>query len=413
MGRAHDTEDDGYRGESPPPVDAPAWQRRIFIDRRADLAALANDLATARILAIDAEFVNARVRGPSDPSHRLALLQIAADNDYRASYVVDALRLPDLSALEAPLADAAILKLFHGISADARVLATRDLYPRHTLDLEAVSRSIFGQRESGLQAMLQRACGVRLDKSLQRADWARRPLTPAMIAYAARDAEMTYALYGWLVAHHAWAIALHKEPADAPPLPVAPWVAAFVASPRSRPLDVLVAEAGLSRDQATQARDIRHAIGAVRQPHLRVRVMRLASDLELPDLAPELRPFLAARPAEERGGAARALGRLRDWESLAAIEALRDDPVQDVRQAAETALELLKGPPRPHRTTPRPERAGGARTWVVNGEEGEDGSMPAGDWRAALLRSFGAEADPSAQADVPAAAKTGDTPGDE
>src|SRR5262249_2444694 len=154
--------DDGYRGASPPPAEAPVWQRRLFIDRRADLAALAHSLNDARILAIDAEFVNARVRGPDDPTHRLALLQLAADDGYRAAYGVDTLRLPAPSALAAPLADGAVLKLFHGISADARMLATRGLYARHTLDLEAVSRSIFGQRESGLQAMLQRACGVRL-----------------------------------------------------------------------------------------------------------------------------------------------------------------------------------------------------------------------------------------------------------
>ena len=38
--------------------------------------------------------------------------------------------------------------------------------------------------------MLQRAFHYRLDKSLQRTDWTRRPLPPAMVAYAARDAEM-------------------------------------------------------------------------------------------------------------------------------------------------------------------------------------------------------------------------------
>jgi hypothetical protein len=51
--------------------------------------------------------------------------------------------------------------------------------------------------------MLQRpATSARL--GLQRADRARRPLTPAAVAYAARDAEMTLALYNWLRRHYAW-----------------------------------------------------------------------------------------------------------------------------------------------------------------------------------------------------------------
>ena len=175
-------------------------------------------LAAAPVLALDAEFFQVRARGPDDPTHRLSLLQIALDQP-RVSYVVDALRIADLSPLAAPLADGGILKLFHGIGADARVLASRGLVARDTLDLEAVSRSIFGQRESGLQAMLQRASGVRLDKSLQRADWSRRPLTAAMIAYAARDAEMTLVLYAWLAERYPTAVALHRSPAEEPPRP--------------------------------------------------------------------------------------------------------------------------------------------------------------------------------------------------
>src|SRR5579862_9397742 len=190
-----------YLGASAPPISLPAWKRRLFIDRPSDLAVFVAEAREAHVLALDAEFTETPHRQPTDPSHRLALLQFAFDNDYRASYVVDALRLADLSPLQELLGRANTLKLFHGMSADTRVLATRGLVARHTLDLEAVSRSLFGARESSLKAMLLRATGAHMDKSLQRADWAKRPLTPAMVAYAARDAEMTYALYLWLSAN--------------------------------------------------------------------------------------------------------------------------------------------------------------------------------------------------------------------
>jgi hypothetical protein len=419
MARARDEarqeEGGGYRGPTPPPVEPPSWRRRVFVERPADLAALAAELAAAHVIAIDAEFVQPRMRSHDEPPHRLALLQLAIDNEYRASYVVDTLRLADLSRLQQPLENGAILKLFHGVSADARVLATRSLYARHILDLEAVSRSIFGQRESSLQAMLQRACGVRLDKSFQRADWSRRPLTPAMIAYAARDAEMTYALYGWLQAHYPRAVAAHELPAVAA-ASVAAWILPALESPRLRSVEQSLDDAGLSRDTATQRDDLAQALAAVTLPSQRTRLMRLISDLELAGLAPELRPYLSSQAAEERAGAARALGRLRDWQSQQTIEVLLHDPVQDVRQAAQIALEVMKkGPTQP---APRRERAEpgsrhqpsgwhtGPRTWVVEGETTGAEAVDANDWRAALRQRFGgsggdpdghdADAEPSA-----------------
>ena len=391
----------GYLGASPPPTQPATWQRRIFVERPAELAALADELAQATVLAIDAEFSQPRRRTDGEPAHRLSLLQLAFDNDHRASYVVDAQRLADLSPLEEPLENADILKLFHGISADARVLAGRGLYPQHLLDLEAVSRSIFGQRESGLQAMLLRASGTRLDKSLQRADWARRPLTPAMIAYAARDAEMTYVLYKWLNRSFPAIVAAHELPANPMTPAVAGWILPALENSRSRSVDQLLYEAGLERDTAAQARDLAQALQAVAHPSQRARVLRLICDLELAQLAPQARPYLASPLAEERSGAARALGRLRDWQSQSALEDLREhDAVEDVRQAAATALEFLKKSPTksvPHRERFSSTQPGGPRQWVV-GDEEVPMQPDASDWRSALLQRFGASNDGEAGA---------------
>lgn len=382
----------GYLGPSAPPVAVPAWKRRLYIDRPADLRALAIDITSSTVLAIDAEFVQARTRVPGQPAHRLALLQLAIDNDYRTSYVVDTLRLSDLSPLGEPLEHPGILKLFHGISADARMLATRGLEARHYLDLEAVSRSIFGQRESGLQAMLQRAANVRIDKSLQRADWARRPLTPAMVAYAARDAEMTYVLYGWLASNYAWATALHEIPADEQPPQGAVWIRSLINGGRGRAIEVAVAEAGLAGNVKAQERDVRAALQAAVHPGQRTRVMRIAAELGLKGLAVDLRPYLGSLASDERGGAARALGRLRDEVSAHDIRALLNDPVEDVRQAAQMAQMALDG-----RNGAQAELAGngvrdaaptGAKRWTFGDVEEEQAT--GGDWRAALRQQFGA-----------------------
>lgn len=377
----------GYRGSSPDPMSIPAWKRRLFIDRPADLRSFVTDLENASVLAIDAEFVqNYQRRGPEDPAHRLTLLQFALDNDYRASYVVDALRLSDLSPLAEPLERASLLKLFHGMSSDVRVLASRGLTARHTLDLEAVSRSLFGQRESGLQAMMARAANIHMDKSLQRSDWSRRPLTPAMVAYAARDAEMTYALYSWLSSHYPRAIAAYKTEPDEPPPEVAAWIHPYLDSGRGRPIEFALAEAGIEGDRGAQINGLRQALAADLRPNQRARVMRLITELDLRDLIPDLRPYLAANASEERAGATRALGRLRDIASAPAIHPLLDDPIQDVRQAAQTALGFLEGPTS-SRPALRPERRNGRRVW--SGVASETIEAPQDEpWRAALRARF-------------------------
>jgi hypothetical protein len=389
-------DDHAYHGEVAPADECPTWRRRVLIERPADLTSLAATLTGASVLAIDAEFAPVRIREPEGPGHRLAVLQLAIDNDNAESYVVDALRLADLTPLRESFERPNLLKLFHGMGADARVLAMRGLVSANTLDLEAVSRSAFGQRESSLQSMLQRACAVRLDKSLQRADWARRPLTSAMVAYAARDAEMTLALYDWLRRHYAWAIALHLTPAGAIPPEIAPWIEPFLERRQPAPLAQSLSEAGRARDTATQTSDLRHALRAVMAPGRHARVMRLIGDLELVGLADDLRPYLRALPVEERAGAARALGRLHDAASLADIHALTDDPVDEVRQAARLALESLRAPAP---SNPRRAVQVSPGRWVVGAAEDATAAQDVDDdWRAQLQARFGA---PQAPADEP------------
>ncbi len=372
---------------------APAWKHRLYVERPADLAKAVARLRSARVVALDAEFSQPRVRTPDQPTHRLSLLQLAADDEYDTSYVLDAQRLANLSPIEPLFADTAVLKLFHGIGADARVLATRGLVASNTLDLEAVSRSIFGQRESGLQTMLQRACGIHLDKSWQRADWSKRPLNAAMIAYASRDAEMTFALYGWLTMHYSWAVALHEVLGDEAPPPVADWIVPYLEGSRPKPAAVAVTEAGIANDVKAQAEALRVALAAVRHPNQRSRVIRLITDLDLTPLAPDLRPYLASPASEERAGAARAIGRLHDRSAIELVRPLLEDAVFDVRQAARLAIETLTGvtaprrPSRPQQPVAPSGRRDGPLRWTSGTAETDGGAQDG--WRATLRARFG------------------------
>lgn len=391
----HDAADaTGYQGEIPPPLVPPmvppgggTW---TYVERPEALARVADTLASVAVLAIDAEFVQVYRRGPDDPPHRLALLQLAGAPGNQGAYVIDALRLADLSPLQRLLGNPAILKLFHGMGADVRVLATRELVARHTLDLEAASRSIFGSRESSLQHMLQRACGIRLDKSLQRSDWTRRPLLPAMLAYAARDATMTLALYHWLTLRFPWAVALHEMSADPAPLAVADWLRPLVEGARGQRAEWAAAQAGLDGDRAQQSEDLRTALGAVRLPTLRARVIRFIGELDLTALAPGLHPLLADPAAEVRTAAARTLGRLRDASAEQPLRALLADPVQDVREAAQAGMAYLASGPRSRAAAPvsRATHEGAGR-WTLESRDNAsaDGAGEA-PWQAALRARF-------------------------
>ncbi|HET8913269.1 MAG TPA: HEAT repeat domain-containing protein [Ktedonobacteraceae bacterium] len=372
----------GFLGISPAPGKLPERGERMWVDRPDQLLLAASVLEKSQIIAIDAEFTQVRARTQGDTStssHRLALLQLAVNGH---CYVIDALRLNNLSLLAEIVENPEHTILLHGAGADLRVMSERDLNVAHYMDLEAASRSIFGQHESSLAAMLQRAFQTRLDKSLQRTDWTRRPLPPAMVAYAARDAEMTLALYYWLNEHYPWALQLHENTLAQEP--VAAWIEPFLRGTAQASVEVTVAEArgkgSLTDEEIIQ--DCRAALLGLRQPMRRSRLLRLIADLSLLELVPEIEPLLLAPTSDERSAAARALGRMGSESSKEAIQPLLNDPVQDVRKAAQTALRNLQ-----HKDEPRESLAttarhtDGSRSWTVGETDTPEVET---DWKARL-----------------------------
>jgi len=100
---------------------------------------------------------------------------------------VDALAPLDWTPLAEPLADPAREIILHGADYDLRLLR-RDagLRVRGLFDTQ-VAAMLLGERELGLQALVGKYLGRTLTKKFQRADWAHRPLPPAMLAYAVED----------------------------------------------------------------------------------------------------------------------------------------------------------------------------------------------------------------------------------
>lgn len=377
----------GYTGSTPSRWQLPPRGERIWIDRADQLLKAVAALKEVSIIAIDTEFAQNRSHTQAQPvATRLALLQIAIEG---TCFIVDALRLNDLSPLATVLSNPKYCILLHGAGADLRVMADRGLEVAHYFDLEATSRSIFGQYESSLAAMLQRAFGHHLDKSLQRTDWLRRPLPPAMIAYAARDAEVTLSLYHWLDAHYHTILKMHEYVEE--PIPVAAWIVPFLRGNAPLTPEPTVTEAikqGTLKDKTQVASDCRDALRVVMRPLYRNRLLRLIADLSLMQLTPDIVPLLRSAASDERASSARTLGRLGVKSVQDYIRPLLNDPVDDVRKAAHGALRNFGEKDIKLRQTTASTASDGARVWSVGQTDDADSSSNDDNPWKARLRSM-------------------------
>ena len=163
-----------------------------FIQQPEQLASLAERLLNAKAMALDIETVNWWDR----QREQVALLQLAFRTaDKTEVVIIDTLALRDLEPLRRPLELSLSTKAIHNASYDATRLQRHygiATSPIHDTML-AARRS--GDKKCSLQAQVAKHLGVELDKTEQRSDWGRRPLSDDQLRYASRDAVVTLMLY--------------------------------------------------------------------------------------------------------------------------------------------------------------------------------------------------------------------------
>ncbi|MFA5700201.1 MAG: ribonuclease D, partial [Desulfuromonas sp.] len=145
----------------------------------AAVAELSRALSEHKVIAVDLE---------GDSMHsfqeKVCLLQFSWGTE---TALVDPLAGADLSALKAPLADPHICKIFHAADYDIRCLARDfDIQINGLFDTMTAAQ-LLGEPRVGLGDILHKYFGLELDKKYQRADWSARPLSAAMLHYAAED----------------------------------------------------------------------------------------------------------------------------------------------------------------------------------------------------------------------------------
>jgi ribonuclease D len=137
------------------------------------------DLERASEIAVDTE-------GDSFFSYpeKVCLVQITA---LEHDWLVDPLSGFDLSGLGRVLADPTKLKIFHDGEYDIGSLKRDHHFEFRNLFDTRVAAAALGAENPGLASVLEEHFQIRLDKSMQRSEWSRRPLSERQIRYAQLD----------------------------------------------------------------------------------------------------------------------------------------------------------------------------------------------------------------------------------
>ncbi len=158
----------------------------IWIDHPAALVRLADVLLRQTVIAVDTESNSLFAY-----QEQVCLIQFSTDTN---DYLVDPLVLADLSPLGPVFANPTIEKVFHAAEYDVICLKRDFGFEFNNLFDTMLAARILGRSGLGLGTLLEEEFGLQVDKRLQRANWARRPLPPSMASYARMDTHYLIAL---------------------------------------------------------------------------------------------------------------------------------------------------------------------------------------------------------------------------
>jgi hypothetical protein len=164
-----------------------------FINQQSQLATFAERAVQASSLALDIETTNWWDR----QAEKVALVQLAwrdANQQPRVA-VIDTLAGLDLEPLRRPLELSIATKAIHNASFDAaRMLRHYSIATSPIHDTMLAARRS-GEKSCSLKAQAALHLGLQLDKTEQRGDWSRRPLSHEQLHYASLDAACTLLLF--------------------------------------------------------------------------------------------------------------------------------------------------------------------------------------------------------------------------
>ena len=150
-----------------------------LVDRPETFQALMSEVSGAPLVALDTEAASFHRY-----HDRIYLVQLSTPT---STAVIDPLGVGDLSPIGTLLADPDIEKVFHDADYDLRLFDRQFGFRAKRLFDTRIAAQFLNEPGIGLGALLEKYFGVLADKRFQRADWSARPLSTAMLEYAAGD----------------------------------------------------------------------------------------------------------------------------------------------------------------------------------------------------------------------------------
>jgi ribonuclease D len=158
----------------------------VMIETTEALVELVDRLKQCKVVGVDTE---------SDSFHhyqeKVCLIQLS---DLEQDYIIDPLKVEDMSSLGQIMADPGIVKILHGADYDVVCLKRDFGYEFANLFDTMISAMFLGMPKIGLADLIDHYFGVYIDKKYQRHDWARRPLLDEHLEYARGDTHWLAAL---------------------------------------------------------------------------------------------------------------------------------------------------------------------------------------------------------------------------
>ena len=115
---------------------------------------------------------------------KVCLIQLSTRED---NFIVDPLKLPDLSPLDGVFSDPDIEKVFHGADFDVRSLRRDFSFRIQGLFDTQVAAKFLGKGDLGLAQLVRDHFGVDLEKKYRKRNWSARPLPVEMLRYGILD----------------------------------------------------------------------------------------------------------------------------------------------------------------------------------------------------------------------------------
>ena len=171
-----------------------------YLDTQHEFDAEISRLKGSAWIGFDTEFVGEKSFIPL-----LCLLQIISENGI---YLVDTLRIKDLSVFLEIVEDPATLKITHAGDNDYRLLNVLfNTIPANIFDTQIAAGFVGYNYPAGFGKIVERELNVTLSKSHTVADWEARPIEDKALSYAVEDVKYLPALHKKLSAK----LAKHKR----------------------------------------------------------------------------------------------------------------------------------------------------------------------------------------------------------